>query len=192
MPVIDLTSVQAAFRGNTPITAIFRGGTQIWSAGRVRIATTRSLGFSGHSFLATAVGPAHGGDLHAAWPGGTDMNFMGFSSLRDRWQANGVDRTADYDGALLVTELGDLTTGLADPASAQGIETLQHLYWFALTAQQKGCGLFGIYPPRTPESGTAADDDGTMAKCQYWVDWLRALRSPSRYTCCRCRSSCGR
>ncbi|WP_347268190.1 hypothetical protein [Paracoccus sp. (in: a-proteobacteria)] len=133
---------------------------------------TASLGFSCHSLLYQAVAPGDCGDLGAYWTGTMDIAYAGFSSLKQRWDANGVDRTGSYSGALIVTEIGDLQTGLADPASAQGIETLQHLYWFALTAQLKGCKLFGIYPPHSPE-GMNLDADA-MAKAVYWQQWLSA------------------
>lgn len=138
---------------------------------RVRLTGAEGLGFSAHSFPYQAVAPDYGGKLGNYWTGALNINFIEFSSLKQRWDANGVDRTAAYDGALIVTEIGDLETGLADPASAQGIETLQHLYWYALTAQAKGCALFGIYPPHSPE-GVNIDAD-TMAKVQYWLNWLR-------------------
>lgn len=148
-----------------------------WEAGgaavipRVTLAGTEGLGFSAHSFLHQAVAPGDFGNLGTYWTGAQHMNYAGFSSLKQRWDANGVDRTASYDGALLLTEIGDLVTGLADPASAQGIETLQHLYWYALTAQAKGCRLLGIYIPHSPE-GANIDADA-LAKVQYWLNWLR-------------------
>lgn len=148
-----------------------RGGV-VDPPARVVLAETASLGFSAHSFLQQAVSPGDFGDLGAYWSGALFLNYNGFSSLKDRWDTNGIDRTGDYSGALIVTEIGDLQTGLADPASAQGVETLQYLFNYALTAQAKGCRLFGIYPPHSPE-GLDLDADA-MAKAQYWADWLRA------------------
>ncbi|MCV2448469.1 hypothetical protein [Paracoccus sp. DMF] len=139
---------------------------------RAVLAGTEGLGFSAHSFLYQAVAPGDFGDLGAYWTGGLHINYAEFSSLGQRWDANGSDRTAEYDGALIVTEIGDLETGLADPASPQGIDTLQHLYWYALTAQAKGCKLLGIYIPHSPE-GVNIDADA-LEKVQYWLDWLRA------------------
>lgn len=139
---------------------------------RVALTGSEGLGFSAHSFLQQAVDGGDFGNLGAYWTGNLHINYDGFSSLKSRWDANGVDRTADYSGALIVTEIGDLETGLADPASVQGIETLQHLYWYALTAQAKGCALMGIYIPHSPE-GVNIDADA-LAKVQYWLDWLRA------------------
>ncbi|UXU73698.1 MULTISPECIES: hypothetical protein [unclassified Paracoccus (in: a-proteobacteria)] len=139
---------------------------------RVILSEAESLGFSCHSFLYQAVAGGDFGNLGRDWGGDLHIAYAGFSSLRQRWEANGVDRTGAYAGALIVTEIGDLASGLADPASAQGIETLQHLYWFALTAQAKGCKVFAIYPPHSPE-GLDMDADA-MAKAQYWAEWLRA------------------
>lgn len=136
------------------------------------VSVVDDLGFSAHSFLQQAVDGGDFGNLGEYWAGDLHINYGGFSSLKSRWDANGVDRTADYDGALIVTEIGDLETGLADPASSQGIETLQYLYWYALMAQAKGCKLFGIYIPHSPE-GVNIDDDA-LAKVQYWLNWLRA------------------
>lgn len=148
------------------------GGGSVDPEGRVTLNGAESLGFSAHSFLYQAVAPGDFGNLGAYWTGDLHIAYAEFSSLRQRWDANGVDRTADYDGALIVTEIGDLETGLADPASAQGIETLQTLFWYALTAQAKGCKLLGIYIPHSPE-GVNIDADA-LAKVQYWLDWLRA------------------
>lgn len=139
--------------------------------GRVTLSGSEGLGFSAHSFLYQAVAPGDLGDLGAYWTGDLHISYYESSSLKFRWDAIGVDRTANYSGALIVTEIGDLETGLADPASAQGIETLQYLYWYALTAQGKGCALMGIYIPHSPE-GVNIDDDA-LAKVQYWLDWLR-------------------
>ncbi|WP_323717504.1 hypothetical protein [Paracoccus aminovorans] len=139
---------------------------------RPTLSGAESLGCSAHSFLCQAVAPSPYGDLGEYWTGEIAINYDGFSSLKQRWDSAGVDRTADYDGALILTEIGDLSTGLADPASPQGIETLQYLYWFALTAQAKGCKLVGIYIPHSPE-GVDIDADA-VAKVQYWLNWLRA------------------
>lgn len=138
---------------------------------RVALSGSEGVGFSAHSFLYQAIAPGDFGNLAAYWTGDLDIAYAEFSSLRQRWDANGVDRTGDYSGALILTEIGDLETGLADPASAQGIETLQTLFWYALTAQAKGCRLMGIYIPHSPE-GVNIDADA-LAKVQYWLDWLR-------------------
>ena len=148
-----------------------RGGP-IAPPSRPHLAASASLGFSCHSFLYQAVAPGEYGNLGGYWTGGMDIAYAGFSSLKQRWDANGVDRTGSYSGALIVTEIGDLQTGLADPASPQGIETLQYLYWYALTAQAKGCKLFGIDVPHSPEGSNLEAD--AMAKAQYWLNWLRA------------------
>lgn len=139
---------------------------------RVTVPVADGLGFSAHSFLYQAVAPSPYGALGDYWTGDIAINYSGFSSLKERWDSNGVDRTADYDGALILTEIGGLETGLADPASPQGIETLQYLFWFVLTAQAKGCKLVGIYIPHSPE-GVNIDADA-LAKVQYWLSWLRA------------------
>lgn len=139
---------------------------------RVTVPVADGLGFSAHSFLYQAVALTPYGALGEYWTGDLAINYSGFSSLKERWDSDGVDRTADYNGALILTEIGDLQTGLADPASAQGIETLQYLYWFVLTAQAKGCKLVGIYIPHSPE-GINIDADA-LAKVQYWLNWLRA------------------
>ncbi|MTH66750.1 hypothetical protein [Paracoccus shanxieyensis] len=150
-----------------------RRGAGALALPRVSLTGDEGLGASAHSFLAFAIQPAPaGGDFAGLWSGPVALNYEGFSSLRQRWELNRADRTAAYSGALLLTEIGDLATGLADPASPQGIETLQYLWRYTMAAQAKGCRMVVIYPPWGPE-GSDMDADA-MAKARYWQDWLRA------------------
>lgn len=158
-------------RGFWPVRRLgaLRGGTGIL---RPLLAPSEGLGLSEHSLLAETVGAAPQG-LSGLWSGALHYTYLGWSSLRERWEANGVDRTAAYSGALIVTETGDLATGIADPSSPQGVETLQHLFWYALTAQAKGCKIFVIYPPWAPNGADPAVDADSMSKVIYWAQWLR-------------------
>lgn len=133
------------------------------------LTTTSSLGLSAHSLLEQAAGT-----LVDQWDVQNYMNYLGWSSLKARWDSNGIDRTGPFTGGMVVTEIGDFDTGVADPNSDQGRETLQYLYWYALMAQAKGCTLFVIYPPWTPEANAESFDDDTLSKCLYWKQWLEA------------------
>ncbi|MDQ7775145.1 MAG: hypothetical protein Q4615_04145 [Paracoccus aminovorans] len=142
-------------------------------AARVVLDGTEGLGISAHSFLyqATAAAP-DGGNLPAYWSGSMFMHYAGFSSAAERWTANGADRTGAYSGALIITEIGDLSTGLAEPNSAEGAVSYQAFFNFAVTARTKGCKLMLIYPPHSPE-GADLDQD-TLRKLWRLVLWLRA------------------
>lgn len=138
------------------------------------ITTSDSIGLSAHSFLAfTFQQNQDGGSpkFQEIWDGDTFINYMGFSSLKDRWDANGVDRTGNYSGALWVTEFTNPAEGWPAYDSARGIETLQYLYWYALTAQAKGCKAFYIFPPWSSEA--LNEDLSTMQHAVFWQEWLR-------------------
>lgn len=153
-------------------TLAVRAGTQQ----RVTVAATETVGFSAHSFLAQAVDDlADAGDpfFKNTWAGAHDLNMMAYSSLTQRWDANGVDRTGSYSGALWLTEFANPYAGSwPAPASADGLATLQHLYWYALTAQAKGCKAVFIYPPWSPQSVDPALDANTMSHAAFWQQWL--------------------
>lgn len=112
-----------------------------------------TIAFTGHSMLA-AIFPNDdhayndGVDFPTLWPGATHFDFAGFSSNASRWRSMGYARTGSYD-RLVMTELGDLKTGLPHPASAEGRHNLQHLYWFAMTAIEKGASPV-LYLPWSP------------------------------------------
>lgn len=142
---------------------------------RPTLARTEAIGLSAHSFLAFAAAVTGDGGstvFPARWTGARNLNYLGFSSLRDRWDANAVDRTASYSGALWVTEFTNPAEGWPAPDSARGIETLQYLYWYALTAQAKGCKAMFIYPPWSPEGMDL--DAVTMRHAVFWQQWLAA------------------
>lgn len=139
---------------------------------RTTLALSDDLVWSTHSLLVTARGPEHGGDLYQYWTGNDPYVFAGFSSLKDRWDADGIDVTFTTTDGMIVTEIADLGTGTYAPDSTQGIETLQYLYWFAKNAQDKGCQLFVLYPPWSTAAMDTTYDDDTMAKWQYMTDWL--------------------
>lgn len=162
-------------RGFWPVRrlGLLRGG----GPSRITIAPSERVGFSAHSFLAQAVDNiADEGDpfFMGAWQGGYDLHMMPYSSLAARWDANGMDRTGSYSGALWLTEFTNPYAGWPAPDSAESLETLQHLYWYALTAQAKGCRVLFIYPPWSPQSVDAALDGQTMAQAVFWRDWLTA------------------
>ena len=145
--------------------------------GRVTIAPTEGVAFSSHSFLAFAAGVTPDGGstvLASLWQGTRHLNYLGFSSLKQRWDANGVDRTGDYSGALWLTEfVNPADGGWPAPDSAAGRETLQYLYWYGLTAQRKGCKAIFLYPPWSPQ-GMEALDPQTMSWFQRQADWWNA------------------
>lgn len=145
---------------------------------RVTLTGSERVGFSAHSFLAQAVDNiADAGDpfFRNTWAGGYDLGFAPYSSLKTRWDNNGVDRTGSYSNALWVTEFTNPYAG-GWPAidSAASIETLQYLYWYARMSQAKGCRVMFIYPPWSPQSVGASLDDETMSRAAFWRDWLMA------------------
>lgn len=142
-------------------------------ATRVVLAETESLGISAHSFLyqATAAAP-DGGNLPGYWTGPIYTHYAGFSGAAERWAANGPDRSGAYSGALIITEIGDLATGLAEPNAPEGAASYQAFFSFAVAARAKGCKLMLIYPPHSPE-GTDLDQD-TLRKLWRLALWLRA------------------
>lgn len=148
------------------------GGGTPPAPGRSLMVLSDDIVWSAHSLLITARGPDHGGDLYQYWTGADRYVFSGFSSLKDRWDANGIDRTFVSTDCMIVTEIADLSTGVFAPDSAAGIESLQYLYWFALNAQNKGCQLFVLYPPWSTQAMDASYDDDAMSKYQYMADWL--------------------
>lgn len=100
------------------------------------------------------------------------MHYAGFSSAAERWAANGPGRTGAYSGTLIITEIGDLATGLAEPNSTEGAVSYQAFFNFAVAARAKGCKLMLVYPPHSPE-GVNLDQD-TLGKLWRLVLWLRA------------------
>lgn len=142
---------------------------------RATIAPTEGVAFSAHSFLAfaaTVTGDGGSAVFDALWDGPVLVNYVGFSTLKDRWDANGVDRTGTYSGALWATEFTNPADGWPAIASAASRQTLQYLYWYALTAQAKACKALILYPPWSPEGMDI--DAATMARAQSWRDWLVA------------------
>lgn len=135
-----------------------------------------TIAFTGHSMIAAMfpdgsraphpVGP----DFPTIWPGDTPLDFIGWSSNLERWQANGHARTGSYD-RLVMTELGDPATGLPDPSSRLGRENLQYLYWFAMTAISKGAEPV-LYLPWSPRS-IDLDREGQQV-FHYERAWLEA------------------
>lgn len=135
---------------------------------RPLIATTESIGESAHSFLAEPMGSM-------SWSGPVFYNYIGNSNVKDRWEANGLDRTGDYSGALIVATFGDFTVGTYPPDSPEGIEEVQYLRDYALTAQAKGCRLMIVYPIWTPPGMPTGLDMDTMSKTIAKVNALNAM-----------------
>ena len=156
--------------GGAPVSRVYLGSDLLFDAApasRPLIAPTESIGESAHSFLAEPTGSL-------SWSGPIILNYMGGSNVKDRWDANGLDRTGDYSGALIVATFGDFEVGTYPPDSAEGIDELQHLYWYALTAQAKGCRLLIVYPIWTPPGPPTSWDTDTMARTIAKVGWLNA------------------
>lgn len=132
-----------------------------------------TIAFTGHSMVA-AIFPNDdhayndGVDFPTLWPGETHFDFMGWSSNAKRWRAMGYARTGQYD-RLVMTELGDQYEGLPDPASPEGRQNLQHLYWFAMTAISKGAEPV-LYMPWSPVEPDL--DQQAQAVFHYERDWL--------------------
>lgn len=162
--------------------ALWWSGCPVWAQSRAEpagqsqpVPEDATIAFTGHSMMA-ALFPvenrAHnsGVDFPSLWQGKTHFDFIGWSSNIKRWRAKGYARTGDYD-LLVMTEYGDLTTGLADPASPQGRQNLQALYWFAMTAIAKGARPV-LYMPWSP---VPADlDDPAQRVFHYERQWLEA------------------
>lgn len=138
------------------------------------IMVTDGIGASANSLLAFTLEQNQDGGtpkFQEIWDGDVLVNYAGFSSLKDRWDLNGVDRTGSYNGALFVTEFTNPADGWPAYDSVRGIETLQYLYWYAITAQLKGCKALYIFPPWSSEGIDA--DASTMAHAVFWRDWLK-------------------
>lgn len=141
---------------------------------RPALAPDATIAFSGHSMIA-AIFPEDGHaynagvDFPSLWQGPTHFDFMGWSSNARRWRAKGYARTGNYD-RLVLTELGDIKQGLPDPASPQGRQNLQHLYWFATTAITKGAEpvLYLPWSPRSPDLDAQA-----IRVFHYEREWLQ-------------------
>lgn len=162
------------WRGS-PFSASWGDGGNGPGPSRVLVAPSEAIGFSAHSFLAfaaTVTGDGGTPELSTIWGGQINVNYLGFSTLKARWDANGVDRTGAYSGALWATEFTNPADGWPAVNSDASRETLQYLYWYALTAQAKGCKAMFIYPPWSPEGMDI--DAATMARAQSWRDWLVA------------------
>lgn len=168
MILFDDEAMESWLEDFAPVTA---------APGRVVVGATEGVGLSAHSFLAFAsqvTGDGGSAVFPSLWSGPRFLNYMGFSTLKARWDANGVDRTGDYSGALWLTEfVNPADGGWPAPDSTAGRETLQYIFWYALTAQRKGCKALFLYPPWSPE-GMEAIDGQTMAWSQRMADWLRA------------------
>lgn len=181
MPVIDLRPIRKMTHGGVDYTRLYVGSTLVYDTiDRVLIADTEAVVGTGNSLLATATGIPDwlgSGDLMTTiWPGDLTSIYIGGAMLKDLWDSNGDDRAVTAAAAWIVQEYftNTGTEVFADPASTQGQETLQYLYWYALTAQQKGAGLFGIYLGWPHSSITSAGDLEMLQKAQYWREWLQA------------------
>lgn len=143
------------------------------AGGRAALSGDEVIAFTGHSMVA-AIFPNDdhayndGVDFPSLWPGETHFDFIGWSSNIKRWRAKGYARTGSYD-RLVITELGELDSGLPDPASAQGRQNLQYLYWFAMTAISKGAEPV-LYLPWSPV--TADLDAEAQQVMHYEREWL--------------------
>lgn len=153
----------------------FSWGANPPAAARPTALLTEDIGSSAHSLLDTATGVTgyHGGNLATNWTGTIQQTYWGGSYLSYRWGLDGPDRTATSYAAFVFTEMADFASGYADPATTQGIETLQYAFWHVLNAQSKGARFAIIWWAWSPPGTTAALDDDTMSKAQYLRQWLQ-------------------
>lgn len=154
-------------RGFWPVRRLGSLRGAVVTPARPLIAVSQSLGESAHSFLAEPMG-------ELSWSGPVAVNYIGMSNVDDRWNANGADRTADYDGALIVAIFGDFSIGTFAPDSPEGVNELQYLDYYAQTAEAKGCQLMLISPPHTPPGAPDTWDMETMSKTITKAAWLNA------------------
>lgn len=157
------------------------GGAALWPAlpsvaaasRRAPLPPDATIAFTGHSMIAALFDADNraynaGVDFPSLWQGPTLLDFIGWSSNAKRWRAMGHARTARYD-RLVITDLGDLDSGLPHPASPEGRQNLQHLYWFAMTAIAQGAQPV-LYMPWSP---VAADlDEPAQQVLHYERQWL--------------------
>lgn len=134
-----------------------------------------TIAFTGHSMIATIfpIGTPpqpEGTDFPSLWPGETHLDFIGWSSNAQRWDADGYARRGDYD-RLVMSELGHPVHGLPHPASDLGRQNLQYLYWFAMTAIGKGAEPV-LYMPWSPRNADL-DREGQQV-FHYERAWLEA------------------
>ncbi|MGA0615966.1 hypothetical protein [Paracoccus sp. KR1-242] len=125
--------------------------------------------FSAHSLLANPLGYCA-----AMWSIGLHVNYLGFSNIEERWNSEGVDRTAAPTKTLWVTDFADFDTGAWLPNSAEGIRALQYHYWFALTAQANGAESYVLYPPWATENMDASFDPPLLETYEFNARWLAA------------------
>ena len=154
--------VATPYEGYNPATPIF-------------IAMNEAFAASAHSFLAFPLTQTPDGGtnfLQTRWQVPYYVNYLGFSTLQQRWDANSVDRTATYSGALWLTEFMDPGQGWPGWNTDANRATLRYLYRYGLMAQAKGCKAVYIYPPWSPEALTALDPS-TMARAESWRVWLQ-------------------
>jgi|GEM_PF-6020553 len=125
--------------------------------------------FSAHSLLANPLGYCA-----AMWPIGLHVNYLGFSNIQERWNSNGLDRTAAPTKTLWVTDFADFDTGAWLPNSPEGIRALQYHLWFAQTAQANGATHYVLYPPWGTEPMDASFDPPLLETYEFNARWLAA------------------
>lgn len=139
---------------------------------RPAIARGDAFGSSEHSFLNTATGitgtgadsnpiPDHGGILATdadMWDGATIYStFLPGSSEASRYAINGDERTATYDGPLIVALFGNAGTGqMWNPGETEWTEQRDTLVAYATEALAAGRAYMAIATP-WPPSPTSTD-----------------------------------
>lgn len=140
---------------------------------RVTFSDTAHVVADGHSFLAFSFG--YTGDNRGSltlpnhWQGDIDYNYAGYSSLEQRWNLNGPSRTEPSYDVLWTTEFANPSGGFWPDPNAN---TLQYLYWYVLTAQEKNAQAVFLLPPWSPQGMDI--DAQVMSAFQYYVDWVKS------------------
>ncbi|MDB6179013.1 fibronectin type III domain-containing protein [Paracoccus sp. Z330] len=169
----EQVDLNAWIDGMNPAWVAWEGEPEVVAA-RAAISDATATGYSAHSFLDTATGVegTHGGNLGVLRTGTLNQSFIGGSSEMARWNNQGVEVTATYDGPLFIALYGDPSTGMWEPDSTEGQEQYQACYYYAKDAENKGRDSVVLYTPWGPQ-GSNGDAD-TSAKTEALRQWLQS------------------
>ena len=134
---------------------------------------TVNLDLCGHSSLAHAT---ENGELQSLWTGTVYYDYG--QSSKEVWDAEqsfqeAHFRNSDY-GLLIASETdspegGQMYSGISHPASAQGLQNLQHLYWLGLEAKDRGAA-FALF--QSPSKYDQIVDSTNRLHLNYYRQWL--------------------